>query len=279
MSEPSLPKTELQKKIEARKPHEKKISLRGFPGLEKDEIILRVLRKGEAGKALASALARVDELAKHVPALKEHPGFVKEQTNIALLFAATRDAKDPVDLPAFVSPAWMEQHFDTPEFDYLLRTYNRFAGEAHPGGAQHLEPGKLLALLDWIANESDGDAINDELLLFQNEILCEILIRAAVFYRDAKNEAAAERQKIEALAAAGFVPPDDGEGLAAVSETLSIFATRLLAQEPANDMLVNAMTRIRTARDAELAMSMLGWTEGSPSWKRVLGEEGGGRAS
>lgn len=279
MSDPTLPKTELQKKIEARKPHEKKISLRGFPGLEKDEIVLRVLRKGEAGRALASALARVDELAKLVPALKDDAGFVREQKTIAMLFAAARDAKDPVDLPAFVSPAWMEQHFDTPEFDYLLRAYNRFAGEAHPGGSQHLEPGKLLALLDWIANESDSDAINDELLLFQNEILCEILIRAAVFYRDAKNEAAAERQKIEALAAAGFVPPDDGEGIVAVSETLSNFATRLLAQEPTNDLLANAATRIRTARDAELVMALLGWTEGSPSWRRVLGEEGGNRTS
>jgi hypothetical protein len=272
-------KTALQEQIEARRPHQKKIALQGFPGLEKNEIVLRLLRKGEANAALAFSHGWLDRLCEKNPTLRENKKFVEDLTTISFLYSASRDASDPDGLPAFLSPDWMEKNFESPEFDYLLRVYNAFVGEVHRGGSQHLGPGKLLDLLEWIAARADQDAINDELLLFQHDMLAEALIRAAVLWKDATNEALEIRQRLNALAAAGFVPADDENAMSAIAETLSIHGTRLLAEDHANDVLANAAPRIRTARDAELAMSMLGWKEGSPSWRRVLGEESGDRTS
>lgn len=278
-TKPTPPKTELQTKIEARKHHERRVPLKGFPGLEKDAVVVRLLRKSDTNDALAATHFRIARLCEASPSLRESKDFVKDQETISLLFSAYRDVKDPSGMPAFFSPDWMEKHFDGAEISYLLRTYNAFAAEVHPDGSQHLGPDKLEPFLDWIASQEDTDAINDELLLFSPVMLGEALIRAAVLVRDARREAVEARQRLELLAAHGFVPPDDGEGLSAVSETLSIFATRLLAIVPQNDFVANSAPRIRTGRDAELVMTMLGWVEGSPDWRRVLGEEGAEKTS
>ncbi len=266
-------KSALQAKLEARAPHQKLVPLgKAFPGIDGEAVTIRLLRKGAQNDALEAALSRIDKLAEKSPALKHDDGFVRELKTIARLFAACRDAKDPNGLPAFPSPEFMERNLSTQEFDFLLNAYNAFDREIHPEGADHLDPEKLVGLLDTCAEHASSDLPNQILLGFSREILAEMVVRGALLRRDALEDARAANEVLDRMKSAGFVPPDER----AENETddISPIGARLLAEDPNDDLLATMATKIRTRRDAALLMAYKGWKEG-PAWRRVMGEERG----
>jgi hypothetical protein len=266
--------TPLQQKLAARKPHRKTIDLPGVPGIDGEKVTLQILRKGEASFALAAAYARVDKHAEKIPALRDDKDFVGDLKTIAVLHQAVRDAKDPDACPAFVSPEWMEERLAPAELSALLSAYNAFVAEVYPAGTQHLEPHRLLALLELCAENAGTDIPNEAMLTFSREVLAEMVVRAAVLWKEARDAAVEAEGKLARLVNAGVVPPEEGaeEG----DGNLSVYAIRLMARDHGNDLLALSAPRIRTARDAALAMTMLGWKEGSPAWRAVLGEESEG---
>ncbi len=266
-------KTSLRDRLADRKPHRKPVDADDIAGVQGEKVVLQVLRNSEQNEALALAYTLRDRAAKNQPALASDDKFFESLRIVAHLFVACRDAAEPDAYPAFVSPEWMQEKLHAHELQTLLNRYNAFVGEVFPGGVDTLiEPHKLVALLDLCAEHESDDIPNAALARFSHEVLCEIVIRAAVLLRDAKNEAVELRARLDVLASAGMVY-DEATGTA--DGTISNFAVRLLAEEPRNDLLAAACERVRTQRDAELAMSLLGWKEGSPSWRRVLGEEPG----
>lgn len=277
MTQPAT-KSSLQSKLEARAPHQKLVPLgRSIPGVDGESVMIRLLRKGPQNDALEAALARIDKLAEKTPALRSEDAWVAEQKTIARLFAACRDAKDPDGLPAFASPEEMEKNLYTAEFDFLLNAYNALARETHPQGADHLDPEKLVALLDMCAEHASSDLPNQILLGFSREILVETLVRAAVLRRDALDDARSAVEVLDRMKQAGFVPPD--ERAEDETDDISPIGARLLAEDPNDDSLAVVATKIRTHRDAAVLMAYKGWAEGSASWRRVMGEERGGSAS
>lgn len=269
--------TPLRSMLAQRKPHRKEIETSDLPGIQGQKLVLQVLRNSEHNEALALAYTMRDRAAKQTPALRDDEDFFKGLKIVAHLFLACRDAAEPDAYPAFPSADWMQEKIHPAELTILLNRYNGFVGDVFPGGRDVLlESHKLLALLDLLAEHADSDVPNDALARFSHEMLVEVVVRAAVLLKDAKDEIAEMQRREEALASAGVKYPEEGDAVDA--GTLSTFAVRLLAREPENDVLTLAAERVRTSRDAELVMSMLGWKEGSPAWRDVLGEEAGGAA-
>jgi hypothetical protein len=269
--------TGLRRKLADRKPFRKTIETDDIAGVDLEKLVLQVLRNSEQNEALALAYTLRDRAAKVQPALASDDKFFEGLRIVAHLFVACRDAAEPDAYPAFVSPEWMQEKLHPHELQTLLNRYNAYVGEVFPGGADTLvEPHKLVALLDLCAEHEHDDIPNAALARFSHEVLVEVVIRAAVLLRDAKNDAVEMRARLDVLASAGVVY--DEERGAVVDGTISNYAVRLMAEEPRNDVLAAAAERVRTQRDAELVMAMLGWKEGTPSWRRVLGEESGGKA-
>lgn len=272
------PMSSLEEQLKARKPHRKALDLvEQIPGITSGKVVVQVLRKSQHSVALEAAYRRLDKKAENVPALKEDRDYVTDLRNIATLHIAIRDAKDPDGYPAFLSPEWMEEHLTPHELSFLLNAYNQFVGEVYPGGSDHLEPHKLIALLELCAEHAGTDIPNTALLSFTREMLAEVVVRAALLVVDAKAEAVEATAKVHVLLSAGVVPPEDGQEPA--DDALSAYAVRLIAADHENDILVAAAERVRTKRDAEIVMAMLGWKEGSQAWRRVLGEEAGATTS
>lgn len=268
--------TSLRTKLSDRPPHRKTIEVADMPGISGEKITIQLLRSGEHNEALALAYTLRDRAAKKEPALAQDDGFFEGLRVVAHLFLATRDAAEPDDYPAFPSADWIAEHLHTHEIQTLLRHYNLFVGEVFPAGSENLvETAKLIALLEMCAEHAGTDAPNLALARFTHEVLVECLIRAAVLYADVVAEGAELRARVAAMSSAGVAYDEEGE--TADAGMLSNFAVRLLAEEPRNNVLALAIERVRTRRDAEIVMAMLGWAEGSPSWRRVLGEESGGK--
>lgn len=270
--------TPLREALAQRKPHRREIDTSDLPGLEKQKLVLQILRSAEHNEALAWAYTLRDRLAKKEAALRDDEALFGQLKKIAHLFVACRDAAEPDSYPAFPHPDWMQEKFHPAELQTLLNRYNSFVAEVFPGGADELiEPHKLVALLDLCAEHADSDIPNEALARFEHVMLVEVVVRAAVMLRDANRQNADMTARLDVLASAGVTYSEEvGE---ADAGSLSNFAIRLLAEEPQNDVLALAAERVRTQRDAELAMSMLGWKEGSQAWRRVLGEERGGKTS
>lgn len=264
--------TPLREALAQRKPHRKEIPTEDLPGLEKQKIVLQVLRSAETNEALALAYTLRDKAAKQTPALRDDEKFFEDLKIVAHLFLACRDSAEPDAYPAFPSAEWMQEKLHAAELGVLLNRYNGFVGEVFPGGAETLiEPHKLVALLDMLAEHASTDVPNEALARFSHEMLVEVAVRAAVLLKDAKDENVDLRARLDVLSSAGVVYPE--EGGEADAGTLSAFAVRLLASDPGNDLLAESAERVRTKRDAELVMSMLGWKEGASLWKHVLGED------
>lgn len=263
--------TPLREALAQRKPHRKEIPTDDLPGLQKQRLVLQILRSAEHNESLALAYTLRDRASKDQPALRDDEAFFDHLKKVAHLFLATRDAAEPNAYPAFPSAEWMQERLHPSELGVLLNLYNGFVGEVFPGGAETLiEPHKLTALLDMLAEHASTDVPNEALARFSHEILVEVVVRAAVLLKDAKTENVDLRARLGVLSSAGVVYPE--EGGEADAGTLSAFAVRLLASDPGNDLLAEAAERVRTKRDAELVMSMLGWKEGTPLWRHVIGE-------
>jgi hypothetical protein len=266
--------TPLRKTLAERAPHRKTIDASDLAGVEKQSIVLQVLRNAEQNEALALAYTMRDRASKNVPALRDDEEFFNDLKIVAHLFLSCRDSAEPDAYPAFVSPEWMQEKIHKAELETLLAHYNAFVAKVFPGGADTLtEPEKVVALLRMLAEHASTDIPNEVLARWAHVMLVELVVRAAVLLKDAEDENAVMRTRLEGLAVAGVVYPEDG--VEADVGALSNFAIRLMAAEPGNDLLHVSAERVRTARDAEIVMSMLGWKEGSQAWRRVLGEEHG----
>lgn len=264
--------TPLRRALAERKPHRKEIPTDDLPGIEGNRLVLQVLKTAEHNEALALAYTLRDRAAKQTPALRDDEPFFGQLKKIACLFLACRDAKEPDDYPAFPNAEWMQEKIHPAELTTLLNHYNSFVGEVFPGGADALiEPHRLVALLDMLAEHADSDVPNAALARFEHVMLVEVVVRAAVLLKDAKTENADLRHRLGVLGSAGVVYPEDGGDPDAGA--LSNFAVRLLAADPENVALAESAERVRTRRDAELVMAMLGWKEGSQAWRRVIGED------
>jgi hypothetical protein len=267
-------KTKLQSQLEARKPHRKAFDIDALSGVDNGKIVFDVLRNEDTTNALKTAYALQKEDAKDTPQIVDNQKHFAGLLVIATLYHAARDADKPDEMPAFVSPQWMRKYLGNHELDYLVNLYNRFVGEVYPGGIDKLESTeKLLNFARTIAAQWKTDLPDVALADFSHEVLVEIFIRMCVIWADLEDACKERQAMIESLRASGVRPKEEeaqGDG-----ENLSVYAVRLLA-ETANskqgDLLSNAAGRIHTKQQVEVAMSMLGWSETSPAWKRVIAD-------
>lgn len=275
-------KSKLATQLENRKPQRKTFDV-VVPGIEGGKIAFEILRHSGTTRALTSAFAMRDEdstgrdkegkrYPSH-PAVADHKGHFDNLHTIATLHLASRDPDD-VDRPAFPSARWMRDNLQNHEIEYLTNKYNRFVAENYPGGIDKLESTeKLVEFAHMVAANSKNDLPDSALADFSHEVLVECFIRLCKIWEELGQENDALRNENLSLRAAGVVPreedPDGEDG------SLSVYAVRLLA-ETANskqgDAVVNAAPRIMTKQQAMVAMDMLGWTEGSPSWLRVIAD-------
>lgn len=274
-------KSKLAQKLEARKPQRKTVDIDGLPGIDNGKIAFEILRNSGTTRALTVAYAMRDEdstgkddkgkrYPSH-PAVAEHKGHLENLHTIANLHLASRDPDDP-ERPAFPSARWMRDHLQNHEIEYLTNLYNRFVAENYPGGIEKLESTeKLVEFAHMVAANWKNDLPDSALAHFSHEVLVECFIRMCVIWEELGQENEQLRAENLSLRAAGVVPkeeeadPEDG--------ALSVYAVRLLAetaQTSQGDSIANAASRIFTKQQAIVAMSMLGWVEGSPSWERVI---------
>jgi hypothetical protein len=266
-------KSKLAEKIEARKPHRKEFPLPGFPGIEGGKIVFQIQRNGEGADALVTAYGMRDAEAKKHAAMGENPTLFSDLSLIATLHRAARDPEKPDEFPAFPSPEWMRRQLHTHELSILRNLYNAFVAEVFPGKIELLDSSeKLLDFVRLVYANWKNDSPDVALAEFSHEVLKECFIRVCVFHGDMEAELKAVQAENAMLRAAGVKTrdeePEPTEG------ALSVYAVRLLA-ETANTPLQNAMAMdavedIHTERQVVVAMRMLGWSENSPAWKRVI---------
>lgn len=265
-------KSKLAQQVEARKPHRKEFPLQGFPGIATGKIVFQIQRNGDTSDALVTAYGMRDAEAKKHPAMAENASLFSDLNLIAILHRAARDPEKPDEFPAFPSPGWMRQHLHTHELGILRNLYNAFVAEVFPGKIELLDSSeKLLDFVRLVYANWKNDSPDVALAEFSHEVLKECFIRVCVFHGDMEAELKAVQAENALLRSAGVKPreeePEPGE------DALSVYAVRLLA-ETANttqaDIVAEAAVDIHTERQAIVAMRMLGWSDKSPAWKRVI---------
>lgn len=267
-------KSKIAQAIEARKPHRKEFPLPGFPGIESGKIVFQIQRNGDTSDALVTAYGMRDAEAKKHAAMAENASLFSDLNLIALLHRAARDPEKPDEFPAFPSPGWMRQNLHTHELGILRNLYNSFVAEVFPGRIDLLDSSeKLLDFVRAIHANWKNDSPDVALAEFSHEVLRECFIRVCVFHGDMEAELKAVQAENTMLRAAGVKTreeePEPGDG------ALSTYAVRLLAETAntiQNDAVREAAEDIHTERQAIIAMRMLGWSENSPAWKRVIGD-------
>lgn len=276
-------KSKIAQQLEVRRPAQKTIDIpEAIQGID-GKIMFQLLRNAGNTRALALAYAMRDEDStgkgedgKKYPshaAIADHKAHFDNLYTIAQLHLAARDPDDP-DRPAFPSARFIREQLGNFEIEVLTNCYNRFVAENFPGGIEKLESTEaLLQFAELIADNWKNEVPDTTLLGFSHEVLVECFIRLCVIWRDLVRENETIRGENLSLRAAGVVPkeedPDPEDG------ALSVYAVRLLAetaQSTQADIVANASSRIVTKQQAMVAMSMLGWTEGSPSWERVIAD-------
>jgi hypothetical protein len=265
-------KSKLAEKIEARAPHRKEFDLPGFPGIESGKIVFQIQRNGETADALVTAYAMRDAEAKKHAAMGENATLFADLNLISILHRAARDSEHPDEHPAFPSPGWMRQYLHTHELGILRNLYNAFIAEVFPGRIDLLASSETL--LDFVRNVHanwKNDSPDVAFAEFSHEVLKECFIRTCVFYGDIEADLKAVQSENAMLRSAGVKTrdeePEPAEG------ALSIYAVRLLAETAntsQNDAVRDAVDDIHTERQAIIAMRMMGWSEKSPSWTRVI---------
>lgn len=283
MSTMTEQKSKLAQQLENRKPHRKTFDVDGLPGIENGKIAFEILRNSGTTRALTVAYAMRDEDSKgrdesgkrypHHPDVAHHKAHFDNLHTIAMLHLGSKDPDDP-DRPAFPSARWIRDNLQNHEIEYLTNLYNQYVGEIHPGGIDKLESTeKLLEFARMVYENWKNDLPDLALANFSHEVLVECFIRICVVWAELDRENEAIRSENLSLRAAGVVPKeeesDPEEG------ALSVYAVRLLgetAQTTQADLVANAASRIHTKQQAEVAMSILGWTEESASWQRVIAD-------
>lgn len=279
MTTEQQPKSKLAQQLESRKPQRTTVDVEGLPGIVNCKIAFEILRNSGTTRALTMAFAMRDEdstgkgedgkkYPSH-PSVSDHSAHFNNLHTIATLHLASRDPDD-VDRPAFPSARWMRDNLQNFEIEILQNRYNLFVAENYPGGKDKLESTeKLTEFAAMVAANWNNDLPDVALAQFSHEVLVECFIRLCVIWEDLGRENSAIRDENLSLRAAGIVPVEedpDSDG------TLSVYAVRLLAetaQSTQGDIVANAAGDIHTKQQAIVAMKMLGWTEGSPSWVRV----------
>lgn len=265
-------KSKLAEKIEARKPHRKEYPLPGFPGIEGGKVVFQIQRNGDTSDALVVAYGMRDAEAKKHPAMGENSTLFSDLNLISVLHRAARDPEKPDEFPAFPSPEWMRKNLHTHELGILRNLYNAFVAEVFPGKIDLLDSSeKLQDFVRLVYANWKNDSPDVALAEFSHEVLKECFIRVCVFHGDMEVELKTVQAENAMLRAAGVKTkneePEPGEG------ALSVYAVRLLAETAnttQNDIVREAVDDIHTERQAVVAMRMLGWSEKSPSWKRVI---------
>ena len=265
-------KSKLASQIESRKPHRKEFDLVGFPGIDKGKIVFQIQNNGDTSDALVVAYGMRDAEAKKHSAMADNASLFADLNLISVLHRAARDPEKPDEFPAFPSPEWMRRQLHTHELSILRNLYNAFVAEVFPGKIELLDSSeKLQDFVRLVYANWKNDSPDIALAEFSHEVLKECFIRTCVFYGDMEGELKAVQAENAMLRAAGVKTrdeePEPGEG------ALSSYAVRLLAETAntsQNDMVREAVDDIHTERQAIIAMRMLGWSEKSPSWKRVI---------
>lgn len=276
-------RSKLAQKLEARKPQRKTFDVVGVPGIENGKIAFEILRNSGTTRALTLAFAMRDEdstgrdkdgkrFPSH-PAVADHKAHFDNLHTIATLHLGSKDPDDP-EVPAFPSARWIRDNLQNHEIEILTNLYNKFVAENYPGGIEKLESTeKLVEFAKMVAANWKNDLADTALAQFSHEVLVECFIRMCVLWDELGRENESLTAMNLSLRAAGVVPkeedPDPEDG------ALSVYAVRLLAetaQTSQGDLVNNASARIVTKQQAMVAMSMLGWTEGSPAWARVIAE-------
>jgi hypothetical protein len=268
--------TSLQKKLAARKPHRETIDLPAdmFPGIEGGKVVFEILRSGKSADTLVQAFGLRDKDAKKHPAMADHAGHFNGLHVITQLHAALRDVDKPDEMPAFVSPEWMQQYLHNHEITTLINIYNKLVAKIYPGGIEKLDSTeKLVDFARMIAAQWKTDLPDVALANFSHEVLAECFIRMCCIWSDLSQENETIRGENLSLRAAGVVPKE--EEAAVEHGELSIYAVRLLAetaQSTQGDLVAAAANDITTRQQAIVAMRMLGWVDTSASWKRVIAD-------
>lgn len=267
-------KSKLAEKIESRKPHRKEFDLVGFPNVDSGKIVFQIQRNGDTSDALVVAYGMRDAEAKKHSAMGDNASLFADLNLISVLHRAARDPEKPDEFPAFPSPDWMRKNLHTHELGILRNLYNAFVAEVFPGKIELLDSSeKLLDFVRLVYANWKNDSPDIALAEFSHEVLRECFVRVCVFHGDMENELKAIQAENAMLRAAGVKTreeePEPGE------DALSVYAVRLLAETAnttQNEAVSEAAADIHTERQAIVAMRMLGWSEKSPAWKRVIGD-------
>lgn len=268
-------KSKLAQQIESRKPHRREFDLQGFPGIDKGKIVLQIQNNGDTSDALVVAYGMRDAEAKKHSAMADNASLFADLNLISVLHRAARDPEKPDEFPAFPSPEWMRRQLHTHELSILRNLYNAFVAEVFPGRIDLLASSeKLLDFVRTVHANWKNDSADVALAEFSFEVLKECFIRACVFYGDLEADLKVVQAENAMLRSAGIKTKDEEQE--PTEGALSVYAVRLLA-ETANTPLQNAMAMdaaedIHTERQVVVAMRMLGWSENSPAWKRVIGD-------